>query len=146
MTAASTRPQCTLRSGKYKAVPIKLDRADVHFSDPLHAVGNLQTKEVYFAVLSTIEPPTTRTVYGKLDKSALPVPLLAAKPAHLGKADTMALQDWLLVQHNNGERPGMIGLKGTNPGYHPMLHEHHQNKEAIFGERLLSNHANQWPS
>ncbi len=131
MTAASTRPQCTLRSGKYKAVPIKLDRADVHFSDPLHAVGNLQTKEVYFAVLSTIEPPTTRTVYGKLDKSALPVPLL---------------QDWLLVQHNNGERPGMIGLKGTNPGYHPMLHEHHQNKEAIFGERLLSNHANQWPS
>tara|TARA_B100000795_G_scaffold220091_1_gene174507 strand:- start:1358 stop:1753 length:396 start_codon:yes stop_codon:yes gene_type:complete len=131
LTAASTRPQCTLRSGKYKAVPIKLDRADVHFSDPLHAVGNLQTKEVYFAVLSTIEPPTTRTVYGKLDKSALPVPLL---------------QDWLLVQHNNGERPGMIGLKGTNPGYHPMLHEHHQNKEAIFGERLLSNHANQWPS
>jgi hypothetical protein len=138
LNAASTRPQCTLKQKRYKVVPTNVSAADVVFSDPLHAIGNQGTNEVYFARLDQVEPAATRTVYGKLDQGALKQPMLAPKPVHLGKADTVALQQRLIEDYNRGKRPGMVGLKGANPGYHPTLAEHHQNKEAIFGERLLS--------
>ena len=119
-----------------------MSAADVVFSDPLHAIGNQGTNEVYFARLDQIEPAATRTVYSKLDRGALPKPIFAPKPVRLGKADTVALQESLIADYNAGRRPGMVGLKGAMPGYFPKLDEHFQNRKAIFGERLLSNHAN----
>ena len=95
MNAASTRPQCTLKQKRYKVVPTNVSAADVVFSDPLHAIGNQGTNEVYFARLDQVEPAATRTVYGKLDQGALKQPMLAPKPVHLGKADTVALQQRL---------------------------------------------------
>lgn len=142
MNAASTRPQATLKSKRYKVVPTQVTPLDVVFSEPLHAVGNLSTSEVYFARLDQIEPAATRTVYSKLDRGALPKPIFAPKPVRLGKADTVALQESLIADYNAGRRPGMVGLKGAMPGYFPKLDEHFQNRKAIFGERLLSNHAN----
>ena len=120
--------------GRAKEVPAQLKSWEVKWSTGIYCIANQNNDELNYEHISEFEPRETYRVYGQVDRETLPLPLLAARPKHLGKGEELELQALLLERHNSGQYKDLIGLKGTmGQKLRPSHEEHRVNREAMLG-------------
>ena len=104
------------RAPKLRCIPDKVEHAEVRFLH-MYVVYELKEGKESLSLVRQDEPderilsPEMKTIWGKVDRTKLSMPIFAPTPRYLGKTSEVQMEEQMIVSFNDRKTPeGWLAL------------------------------------